>query len=307
VNSAEALRTALLFPGQGEEHPGMARAYVERPGPVRRLLERASSRIGEDLTSAIAKGAPLLADTRAVQPILVAVALGLLLELRGKGLGYCAVAGHSLGELSALAAAGCLGIEDAVDLACVRGGLMAEAARSRPGGMIALRTAHEATVHEALRDGRRAGIIDIAARNSNDQWVLSGERAALAAVAARHAVTRLATHGPWHSSLMEPARKPFLAELRKLDHKRPQCLLVANATGRAMSDADDVPELIAGQLTRPVQWRDTLRTLRDLGIGEVIMIGPSRVLRGLCRENLNRAFRLRRATGDRNFDGELSA
>jgi [acyl-carrier-protein] S-malonyltransferase len=200
-----------------------------------------------------------------------------------------------------------LGFEDAVDLACLRGRLMAEAARRCPGGMIALRTSHEGTVHEALRDGRRAGVIDIAARNSHDQWVLSGERAALAAVAARHTVTRLATHGPWHSSLMEPAREPFQAELRKLDPKRPQCLLVANATGRAMSDADDVPELIAGQLTRPVQWRDTLRTLSDVGIGEVIMIGPSRVLRGLCRENLTRAVRLRRATGDQRLEGELSA
>jgi [acyl-carrier-protein] S-malonyltransferase len=280
------VKTAFLFPGQGAELLGMGGTLLEREGPVRKLLGRASRALGIDLAAAVAKGAPVLHRTDVGQAALTAVCIGLAQELISAGQRPDAVAGHSLGELAAFCIAGCLEPEEAVDCALARGRLMAEAARRSPGGMAAVRIREEDL--PALLDGSE---LQIAAHNAPEEWVLTGDRAALAAVARRFAAVPLAVAGPWHSRAMSGAQDEWRDALRQLRWRPPAIPLVANATGRFVV-GEDPSELLAGQLTLPVRWAATLRTLAEAGVSSFCVVGPGRVLRGLCRANLGVAARV---------------
>ncbi len=277
---------AILFPGQGSEAPGMGGAALTREGPVRRLLQRASAAVGLDLVEVIQRGAPALAQTEFGQPALLAVSIGLGLELQASGVKPEALAGHSVGELAALTLAGCLEPEEAIDCVIERSRLMAEAARATPGGMLALRVESEAEAMRALKLGAEAGLVELAARNSPSEWVLTGTKPALAAVAAKFQSVPLAVAGPWHSQLMAPAQEVWGRSLAKLSWRRPQIPVVSNTTGKWLEPGADLAELLAGQLTRPVQWSQTLQTMKEAGVTAWHCVGPGRVLRGLCRKNL---------------------
>jgi len=280
-------RSAWLFPGQGEEGPGMASADVLRLTSVRRLLDCGSARVGVELREVVRGGGPGLARTELVQPALVALALGIAEALEARGEAPAALAGHSLGELSAFAVAGCLASEHAVELACARGALMGEAARRSPGGMIGVRVESAAQLAELLARGRSADeALDLAAHNAPGLWVLSGRHAALRAVEACSAVTRLPVVGPWHSRLMQQAELAWAEALREVPFAAPRRLLIANRTGLPVGAGDDPRALLAGQLTAPVQWEATMRALVAAGVERFVTLGPARMLRGLCRANL---------------------
>ena len=287
-------RSAFLFPGQGEEGPGMAPAGVLALAEVRRLLDCGSAHSGADLAKLVRNGGPELTRTELLQPALVALCLGLAHELQEREGAPHAVAGHSLGELSAFAAAGCKSAERAVELAGLRGALMAEAARRAPGAMIALPAGcTEAQLAEALACGRAADpALDVAAHNGPGSWVLSGSRAALRAVQARFAVALLPVAGPWHSRSMQEAEQAFASALRAVPLSAPRTVLIANCTGLPVAASDDPASLLAGQLTRPVQWAATMRSLQLAGATRFVTVGPSRVLRGLCRACLGPDARL---------------
>lgn len=295
---------AFLFPGQGEESAGMSSHYLTSPGPVQRLLARASRQLQLELTPIIKSGAPALMRTEVIQPTLVAITTGLALELISSGITPSAVAGHSLGELSAAAVAGCIEPEAAVDLAVQRGVLMGEVARRTPGGMLALTTEDPNELEQALAVGRRAGCVDLAAQNSPSQWVLSGEKAALEAISAKYKTTRLPVSGAWHSALMKEAEQAWRETLRALPWKAPKIHWLCNRSGRWVRDDDDLPSLLAGQLTRPIQWASTMRSLEEAKIKRLILVGPSRALRGLCRANLEQA-EIETATGRQPLEREV--
>ncbi len=282
---------AFLFPGQGCEGPDMAGSALTRPGPVRTLLERASHGLELDLEEIIRRGDPALARTEVGQPALIAVSLGLALELRASGVRPTAVAGHSVGEIAAFCLAGCLEPEDAIDCVVERARLMAEAARRAPGGMAAIRARSLDEVRTALAVGSAAGRVELAAHNAPEEWVLTGDRAALAAVSARFSVVPLLVTGPWHSRTMSEVAVQWRLSLERLKWKRPQVPLVANATGTCVED-DDLIGLLVGQLTSPVQWAKTMQTLKGMGVGIWNIFGPGRVLRGLCRANLKGNLRV---------------
>jgi [acyl-carrier-protein] S-malonyltransferase len=286
------VKAAFLFPGQGSEAPCMGGEALRRPGPVRRLLAHASSGVGLDLEAIIARGDPALGRTEVCQPALIAVGIGLGLEVCARGAVPDFVAGHSVGEIAAFCVAGCLDPEEAIDCAIDRGRLMAEAARRRPGGMVALRVRTEEEVQWALEEGRRAGSIAIAAHNSPAEWVLTGDRSALAAVAACRSIVVLPVGGPWHSPAMADAARAWRPRLDRIRWRRPLFPLVANATGRLVGDDDDLVELLVGQLTSPVRWAETMRTLGEAGVKAWHILGPGRVLRGLCRSNAGMAARI---------------
>ncbi len=273
----------FLFPGQGAEGPGMGGAALSRPGPVRALLERASRTLGRDLAEVVERGGPELARTELGQPALVAISLGLALE---SGLAPAAVAGHSVGELAAFCAAGCLAPEEAIDCVVDRSRLMADAARGASGGMAAIRVTSEAQAREAIA-GEQG--LEIAAHNGPEEWVLTGDRAALAALAARLPIVLLPVTGPWHSRAMAGAAAQWRLALGRVQWRRPRVPVVANATGRFITDGEDLAELLASQLTQPVQWARTLQTLSAAGASRWHVFGPGRVLRGLCRANLGTA------------------
>lgn len=279
-------RAAFLFPGQGSESPGMGAALLRRSAWARALLARASRALDLDLEAAVARGHPLLCRTEALQSVLFAIGLGLARELEHGGTAPSAVAGHSVGEMAAVCAAGCLEAEEAMDAVVERGRLMAEAARLHPGGMAALRARAEGEVSAALQAGLQAGPVGVAAHNAPDQWVLSGSARALAAVAARFPTVPLPVSGPWHSALMADAERRWLQSLRLLRWRPPRLTLVANQAGQIVGAGDDLPALLAGQLTQPVRWAAALRTLAEAGVDAWHVLGPGRTLRALCRENL---------------------
>jgi [acyl-carrier-protein] S-malonyltransferase len=266
----------------------MGGAFLERPGPVRALLDRASRALALDVAAAVARGSPALLRTEVGQAALTAVCIGLAQERAASGGCPDAVAGHSLGELTAFCIAGYLEPEEAIDCAVARGKLMADAARRSPGGMAAVRI-REKELFALLEsaDGR----LEIAAHNAPEEWVLSGDHASLAALAARLATAPLPVSGPWHSRAMAEAQARWRETLHAVRWKRPTLALVANATG-AFVTSEDPAELLAGQLTRPVRWAATLCTLAAAGVSDWSLIGPARALRGLCRANLSASARV---------------
>lgn len=262
----------FLFPGQGSEGPEMGGAALTREGPVKALLRRASDAVDHDLTGLIVRGGPALARTALGQPALIAVSLGLALEC---GVKPTAVAGHSVGEIAALAIAQCLTPEEAIDAVVVRARLMERAAT---GTMAAVRAGSEDDVR-ALIAGTA---LEIGAHNGPDEWVLTGDRAELGALAARTALVMLPVSGAWHSRALSGIADEWRAALAPLMWKRPRVPVVANATGRFV-DGEHPIDLLVGQLTKPVRWAETMATLK--GTARFHVFGPGRVLRGLCRAN----------------------
>jgi [acyl-carrier-protein] S-malonyltransferase len=275
----------FLFPGQGLLPSRMGGESLRRQGPVRTLLERASSALGMDLAGLIAAGSVQLAKTEVGQPAVVAFSLGLALELEASGVQAVATAGHSLGEVAAFSFAGCLEPEEAIDCVLERGRLMASAVRQRPGGMAAVLVSTETEVQAALAFGATAGRLELAAHNSPHEWVLTGDDAALRLVGSRFETVPLRVAGPWHSQAMAEVSAAWRRTLARRTWRRPRIRLVANVTGRAVVADDDLVEVLVGQLTRPVRWAETMQTLRA-GTARWHVFGHGRALRALCRANL---------------------
>jgi len=283
---------AFLFPGQGAEAPLMGGPALLRSERVRGWLAAASTIVGVDVAEAIERGIPELRRTEVAQPALTAVCLGLYAALAERGVRPDVVAGHSLGEVAAFAAAGACSLEAAVTLAAKRGRLMAEAAATTPGGMLALKVATEHDVRAALAVGGGVGRIELAAENGPDEWVLTGDKPALMAVAACFPAVLLPVAGPWHSRAMAGAEARFRRTLARLRLRPPRCALVVNRDGGLVSADADLVDLLAGQLTRPIGWVRAMATLTALGTRTWVIVGPGRTLRGLVRKNAGPAARV---------------
>ena len=291
---------AWLVPGQGED----LRAFADLPeiAPVlaeietrgrgtllARLLALASDELAMNASQALREGQPQLLDTAVAQPLAVALSLAVGEARRQRGETPAAVAGLSLGELAAMACAGALSAEDAVRAAALRGRLMAEAARARPGGMLALQASEASEVAQALAMGREAGEVVIAGRTSPTQWVLSGDHAALRAILARRTGTLLRVQGAWHSPAMAEVAAPWGAFLRGLSWCPPALPLVLVGRATFAKPADDLVAELLAQLTGPTQWLATTEVLVAHGVTEVEVLGPARTLRALWREGAARA------------------
>jgi malonyl CoA-acyl carrier protein transacylase len=268
--------TAVLFPGQGSHQPGM-RELVAAEAPD--LLDRCLTLAGERVFDRAAE------STRFAQPAIFCASVAGWRRLQREGVeALVAVAGHSLGELAALVAAGALDPLDGLELVDLRGRLMAQAGG---GTMLALLGADEETA-EAL--AHRHGVA-VANLNAPGQVVLSGPEAALDGVAdtARsHGIKalELGVAGAFHSPAMWPAVAPFAAALEQVAFAAPRVTVVSCATGEPM---DDPRRDLAAALTRPVRWTSTMRALADLGADDFVDAGPGRVLHKLVRRNLEPA------------------
>jgi [acyl-carrier-protein] S-malonyltransferase len=218
------------------------------------------------------------------------------------GLGACAAlaaeqiepafaAGHSLGELTAWAAAGAIGARDAIGLAGVRGRVMEREAIRYPGRMLAVTVERESQVAELLALGRVRGAVSIAAHNTPTEWTLTGDERALAAIAARASSTRLPVSGAWHSPAMAGAVPDFLAALQRTRVEPERAAVVANRDGTIVSSVA-MRDLLAGQLVRPVQWATSMRTLASSGITHYVVLGPSKLPRRLICSNLGPGARV---------------
>jgi [acyl-carrier-protein] S-malonyltransferase len=256
------------------------------------LLDHAAGITGIDVRCALERGGPALERTSVLQPVLTAMLLGMAGELLQQGVRPVFVAGHSLGEIAAWSAAGAITPESAIEAAATRGQLMERVSQLHPGGMLALTRSTEETLNQALACGRTRGRMDMAARNAVDEWVVSGEESALRAVAARFPSTRLSASGPWHSPVMADAVDELLAALTNIRREPARARFVANRTGRAVENEDDIPELLAGQLVRPVAWLETLDFLAAAEVADIVVIGPARPHAALARSRLGKQARV---------------
>jgi [acyl-carrier-protein] S-malonyltransferase len=270
-------RTALLFPGQGSQTADM-RETVERHRPD--LLELAQREVGPDLFERAADG------TRWAQPAIFCAALAGWESMREE-VEPDAMAGHSLGEITALVAAGALSDEDGLRLVAARGRLMQEAAEETgDGGMTAVRARDDN--RELIAEVAAATNVAIANDNAPDQLVLSGAVSALDAAEAQLKERgvrgkRLPVAGAFHSPLMEPAVEPFRALVNETEIGEPRVPVYSCVTAEPF---DDIPGLLVRAITEPVRWLAVMHALDARGVTDFVETGPGQVLTNLVKKSL---------------------
>ncbi len=286
---------ALIFPGQGSQYVGMGKALWDVSAKARDLLALANTTLGYDLSELCFAGPEeTLRDTANAQPAILAVSVAALAALE-EALGSVAApafgAGHSLGEFSALVAAGSLRYEDALRLVRRRGELMSAAGQVRPGAMAAVLGAGDAAVKAACREAAEAGVVVVANYNGDGQAVISGEPAAvqlageLAKAKGARRVVMLPVSGAFHSPLMEAAAEQFRAAVDECRITDPRWPVLANATATPLRSAAAVRAELNRQITAPVLWSRSVEYMAKHGVSLFVEVGPGQVLSGLIRRN----------------------
>jgi [acyl-carrier-protein] S-malonyltransferase len=284
--------TAGVFPGQGSQAVGMGRELCERVPAARDTFAEADALLGFSLSTLCFDGpADELKRTSIAQPALVTMSTALWRALAPRELSLAAVAGHSLGEYSALVAAGALTFPDALRLVRRRGELMEEAGAAQPGGMAAVIGLADDEVAALCAEVAEHGILVPANYNSPGQVVVSGETAAIDALRAlgkerRVRVLPLPVSGPFHSPLMQPAADAFAAVLAAVPISVPAVPVVPNVTAEPTTDPAVIRDALARQITGSVRWTQSVLRMRDMGITSFLEIGPGSVLSGLIQRIL---------------------
>jgi [acyl-carrier-protein] S-malonyltransferase len=295
LNSMKA-RIAFVFPGQGSQYVGMGKQLYNTSPAARRIFEQADSILGFSLSTLCFEGPQAeLDDTINAQPAILTVSIACLEALKERlgPLGYLGapslVAGHSMGEFTALVAAGVLDFEDALKLVRERGRLMKETGEQRPGGMAAVVGLDEATLEAVVQEAQSEGVVTLANANSPGQTVLSGEVVALqramdlAKARGARLVQRLAVSIASHSPLMQGAAQTFSELLGRIHLRPPEVPLIANISAQALTTVEDLRAELSEQLTRPVQWTRSVQAMVAEGVDTFVEIGPKQVLSGLIK------------------------
>jgi len=287
---------AFVFPGQGSQYVGMGKALYEASETARRVFRRADELLGFGLTRMCFEGPEQdLNDTINAQPAILTVSVACLSAMRERwhSLGQVVapryVAGHSLGEFTALVAADVIDFDSALVLVRERGRLMKENGTERPGGMLAVLGLDREVLEGVVADAGAMGVISLANANSPGQMVLSGEAPALERAAelarARGAarVVRLPISIASHSPLMARAAAQFGEIVARVPLRQPRIPVVANITGQILTSADDIRKELADHILKPVQWTSSVVEMVARGSAEFLEIGPGQVLSGLIR------------------------
>jgi [acyl-carrier-protein] S-malonyltransferase len=288
------MSVAFVFPGQGSQAPGMGLDFAEFDEAAADLYQWASACLGWDLTETLRTASPdELRQTYIAQPAIFCVSVAALRALEAAGVPRPAyVAGHSLGEFSALVAAGALSFEAGLLLVARRAEAMQRAADARPGSMSSVLGLSAEGVEMAVEATAQDQVLAVANDNAPGNVVVSGEWAALERLPAAakelgaKRVVPLNVGGAFHSPLMAPAVEVFEPHLAAAPLRDPAIPVVANATAEPVTDAEELRTLLARQLTGRVRWTESVRRMAALGVDTFIEVGPGTVLSGLIKRTV---------------------
>jgi len=282
---------AVVFPGQGSQSIGMLSELYDNNAIVKETYVEASDAIGFDLWTLIKDGpADQLNQTHNTQPAMLASGIAVWRLLQNSGIASPAkIAGHSLGEYSALVAADSIKFSDAIKLVVERGRLMQEAVPDGEGAMAAILGLDDATVIQVCDDSADGQIVEAVNFNSPGQVVIAGNKAAVerAMIAAKDAGAKralaLPVSAPSHCALMKPAAQKLFMNLNEISVSLPKLSVIHNVNVSIATSEDEIRSLLSQQLYSPVRWVETIQSFHNEGIELVIEAGPGKVLTGLCK------------------------
>lgn len=283
------MKLAFIFPGQGSQSVGMMSAMAEQYSEVERFYRKASDVLGYDLWQIVANGpADELNQTHITQPAMLTAGVATWEIWRAQGGAQPEImAGHSLGEYSALVCAGALSFEDAVALVAERGKLMQEAVPAGTGGMAAILGLEDERVREVCAAAAQGDVVQAVNFNSPGQVVIAGSREAveraigLAKEAGAKRALPLPVSVPSHCELMKPAAEKLAARLQEIAVSAPAIPVLHNFDVQPHADADSIRNALTMQLSSPVRWVETIQAISAQGIDRLIECGPGKVLAGL--------------------------
>jgi [acyl-carrier-protein] S-malonyltransferase len=287
-----ALRVAWLFPGQGAQVVGMGRELLEASAAARAVFERASAALGESLQRLVLEGPEAeLTLTANAQPAIVTTSIAVLEAVRER---YADLplpsfaAGHSLGEYSALVAAGSISLEDAVRLVRARGKAMQEAVPAGTGAMAAVMGVDAAKLEALCIEATQGEVVAAANFNAPGQIVIAGHAAAVARASElcgreKGRAIPLKVSAPFHCALMAPAARVVERELARIEVREPRFPIVANVDAQPNSDPQRTKELLVRQVDGAVRWEQAVGLMVQQGVTHALEIGPGKVLAGLAK------------------------
>ena len=285
------MKLAILYAGQGSQHPGMGKDLYEAYPAFRAAFD--AGELDFDLHKVCFEDPDgVLNQTQYTQPCMVAFAAGVTAVLKEKGIRPDYVAGLSLGEYSALNAAGVLDAKTAIELTAFRGKAMAKAAEGIECGMTAVIALDRETLQACCDKAAALGVVQICNYNCPGQLVISGEKAAVdaAAAAAKEAGAKrclpLKVSGPFHTTLMHPAGDALAERFKSVAFGPMETPVLFNCLGHEKSEADTIPALLEKQVQSSVYMEDTLRRLGELGVDTILEVGPGKALTGFVKKTL---------------------
>ncbi|WP_025092569.1 ACP S-malonyltransferase [Bacillus safensis] len=285
-------KIAFLFPGQGSQKIGMGKDLFDQEAVSKAVFEEADNTLGFDLSSMIFEGdAEELTLTFNAQPALLTTSIAILKKFEESGIKADYAAGHSLGEYTALVAAGALSFKDAVYAVRKRGELMNEAVPAGEGAMAAILGLDKAALEEVTKEVTESGhLVELANLNCPGQIVISGTAKGVELASekakekgAKRAIA-LEVSGPFHSALMKPAAEKFTDVLSKLDIADAKTPVISNVTADIVTSRYEIETKLIEQLYSPVRFEESVERLIDLGVTTFIEIGPGKVLSGLVKK-----------------------
>jgi len=289
---------ALIFPGQGSQSPGMGKDLAEKFPVARQVFEEADDALGFAISRLCFEGpAEDLQLTENTQPAILTVSIAAFRAMMDAGISPPAfVAGHSLGEYSALVAADALSLSDAVRTVRARGRYMQESVPVGTGAMAAVLGGEFEAIQRICEEASEGQVCSVANLNAPNQAVIAGNAEAvdraierLSGVAKR--VIKLKVSAPFHCALMKPAQDRLAADLERLNFGNPAMPVVTNVDARATTAPDELRDALVRQVSAPVRWVDSMQLLVEQSAGTFVEVGPGKVLSGLMRQ-INRDVKM---------------